>query len=72
MATTVSGGRPAGPRCRPDRRGGRPHPQSFRSPFPFAVFVRAVNCRAEEACVITQGTRVEQSSATRPASSTPA
>ena len=38
----------------------------------FAVFVRAVNGRAEEACVITQGTRVEPSSATRPASSTPA
>ena len=38
----------------------------------FAVFVRAVTCRAEEACVITQGPRVEQSSATRPASPTAA
>ena len=54
----------------PSRRSTAPAIVS--APSTFAVFVRAVNGRAEEACVITQGTRVEQSSATRPASSTPA
>ena len=66
-------GRPSGRssmQAGPSRRSTAPAIVS--ESMTFAVFVRAVNGRAEEACVITQGTRVEQSSATRPASPTAA
>ena len=78
VRATAHGDRPT--RCEPYGRSSMQAGPSRRStapaivsePITFAVFVRAVNGRAEEACVITQGTCVEKSSATRPASSTPA